>query len=1533
MSDLFSKVENNTSARVKSSASVRSRLNGAGWVKFVWPLLAVILFLMSTVFAINQPPRSDPWKPVDKWSADWFLHPVETNAFKRLPTVLGDLTDIFALADGENIWAVGDGGLILHSSDGGKHWEQQNPSRTAIAAEKVEGLIPSAYAMDASYSVKEAGSSAQRQQVAPFLRAQQALPSVEQKLLKEKLDKRKKYLATKNLKGRNPSTSKVSKALRRKTKDRSIAPPPARPNLYKSDLTSIYFVNAQRGWAVGARGTILTTSNGGATWDEQISGSDALLSAVYMQPDGQRGWIVGTSGLILSTNNGGETWEKQTSGSNAWLTSIQMQSDDQRGWIVGEDGTILSTSNGGGTWEQQDSASDALLLNIQMQSDGQRGWIVGTSGLVLSTSNGGGTWKKQTSGADADLYSIHMQTDGQRGWVVGAKGTILFTSNGGRTWQKQTSGADDFLYAIRVQSDGQRGWVVGAGGMILSTSNGGGTWEKQTNGSNARFTSVHIQADGQRGWVIVSKGLILFTSDGGKTWEKQTSNSNADFYAMQMLSNGQRGWVVGGAGTILSTSNGGKVWGTQSSGTDARLTSIQVLTDGQRGWVVGAGGTILSTGNGGKSWEKQRSDSNVDFSAIQMQADGQRGWIVGADGTILVTGNGGRIWDKQSSGSDVNFSSIQMLSDGQRGWVVGAGGTILSTGNGGKTWEKQRSDSNAYFSAIQMMSDGQRGWIVGAGGTILSTSNGGKSWEKQRSDSNVDFSAIQMQADGQRGWIVGDGGTILSTSNAGESWQSELDAYSVSPAPWYYLITFLCTLLLCFTAGRLAGKEISASEAEGSTETIINKSVSDKPAGPGSPDYLGALKIARGLARFISNRDTIPPVTMAITGDWGSGKSSVMNYLCAQLRRDGLKPVWFNAWHHREEGNVLASMLENVRRQAIPRTPYGLYIRLRLLLKRHWIFKLASVALLFGAVFAAAIFTDAAKRDATWHYVLYSIGVEQPVALSKHSIETFCKTGLSEVRGCSKILSEIIWIPPKNNTPVLDDKNSFSSNSNMLEKIEQLLGNELSKEQESVALKAAVHPSPEVPFSISSTLVSFIGTLFGLIALLIIKGASIVGVGTTGIIQNIIRMAGLERSKEPVGTRQLFERQFRQITELFGKRRLVLFIDDLDRCEKDYTMKVLETTNFLASSGDLFMVIGMAPRYVLANVNLHFSALAEAVHEVEMDNNHVSPDSGEHATGKASFARRYLQKLINIEVPVPKGKEESTRNMLLGESGEMDADGAMEMKLRQFIAYGKALFWAVVLVVVTGLAWQLATDQKNENVLSVSAQQHVYGLEQLAVKKNLTDTRQGIVKKGAGVEPKQSGSKASLIAGDPFYRDISFITVSTLLVGMILLVFILVWRYRDKREKLMALLKPLGIAIAGPSQTNDSESFSDALKIWNEVLFKADSNPRKIKVFLNHLRYVSSQMFEEGDADEFNLVGIAVMFYVFGKDIESLDRESLLAANTYASLCSDNMPELIGKAWKAHKSTFNSLPAEKDWNRYLEFINDVEIHQPHYREH
>ena len=99
--------------------------------------------------------------------------------------------------------------------------------------------------------------------------------------------------------------------------------------------------------------------------------------------------------------------------------------------------------------------------------------------------------------------------------------------------------------------------------------------------------------------------------------------------------------------------------------------------------------------------------------------------------------------------------------------------------------------------------------------------------------------------------------------------------------------------------------------------------VSDRALESASEDVLSFNAIALGLSRFLRNENTKPPLTIAITGEWGTGKSSLMNLLRADLRSYKFRPVWYNAWHHQKEEHILASLLENIILQAVPRNLFA----------------------------------------------------------------------------------------------------------------------------------------------------------------------------------------------------------------------------------------------------------------------------------------------------------------------------------------------------------------------------------------------------------------------------------------------------------------------------------------------------------------------------------------------------------------------------------------------------------------------------------
>jgi photosystem II stability/assembly factor-like uncharacterized protein len=122
-----------------------------------------------------------------------------------------------------------------------------------------------------------------------------------------------------------------------------------------SQLGAVSFVNATDGWAVGETGKIVATTNGGTTWATQTLPTtfdsvpatfDSVDFTAVSFVNATDGWAVGrTTGLILATTDGGATWTAQTSGTTASLYGVSFANSTD-GWAVG---------TGGGEGEQASS--------------------------------------------------------------------------------------------------------------------------------------------------------------------------------------------------------------------------------------------------------------------------------------------------------------------------------------------------------------------------------------------------------------------------------------------------------------------------------------------------------------------------------------------------------------------------------------------------------------------------------------------------------------------------------------------------------------------------------------------------------------------------------------------------------------------------------------------------------------------------------------------------------------------------------------------------------------------------------------------------------------------------------------------------------------------------------------------------------------------------------------------------------------------------------------------------------------------------
>jgi hypothetical protein len=125
-----------------------------------------------------------------------------------------------------------------------------------------------------------------------------------------------------------------------------------------------------------------------------------------------------------------------------------------------------------------------------------------------------------------------------------------------------------------------------------------------------------------------------------------------------------------------------------------------------------------------------------------------------------------------------------------------------------------------------------------------------------------------------------------------------------------------------------------------------------------------------------------------------------------------------------------------------------------------------------------------------------------------------------------------------------------------------------------------------------------------------------------------------------------FAKEFREVADSLNPLTMVLFVDDLDRCRPEQVYDMLEAVNFLVSCGDCFVVMGLARRRVERGIGLVFEKVAAEGPDT-IDGREIGP-----LEQRQRFAKAYLEKLINIEVPVPKGGLAQNLSLLIRKAAE-----------------------------------------------------------------------------------------------------------------------------------------------------------------------------------------------------------------------------------------------------------------------------------------
>ena len=228
----------------------------------------------------------------------------------------------------------------------------------------------------------------------------------------------------------------------------------------------------QRGIAVGARGTVMTSGDGGRSWVAEKL--ETPLSLIDVAVAGERRVTVGQMGGIW-VNDSGEEWRAVDSGTEERLMAVDMNAAGLA-IAVGSFDLILLSYDGGETWEESplqlaphvEGNYDPHHFDVQVNPDGSA-LIVGEFGLILRTADEGRNWNIVHQGI-ASLSGVHVRPDGT-GFAVGQDGAVLRTLDGGKSWTSLDTPTSGNLLGVWSTGDGEV-TVSGMRYMIVSDDDG-----------------------------------------------------------------------------------------------------------------------------------------------------------------------------------------------------------------------------------------------------------------------------------------------------------------------------------------------------------------------------------------------------------------------------------------------------------------------------------------------------------------------------------------------------------------------------------------------------------------------------------------------------------------------------------------------------------------------------------------------------------------------------------------------------------------------------------------------------------------------------------------------------------------------------------------------------------------------------------------------------------------------------------------------------------------------------------------------------
>ena len=149
----------------------------------------------------------------------------------------------------------------------------------------------------------------------------------------------------------------------------------------------VLFVDARRGWAVGAYGLFLQTEDGGATWTSHMAAvENPKGSSIYaIATDGKAMYLAGEQGWFARGDLSGAGFRRlHMPVESSWFTLSALPG---RLVVGGLGGVLLDSEDAGSSWQRIETGTSASIVSLLSMADGQL--LVGSQGGEVMTTDFG----------------------------------------------------------------------------------------------------------------------------------------------------------------------------------------------------------------------------------------------------------------------------------------------------------------------------------------------------------------------------------------------------------------------------------------------------------------------------------------------------------------------------------------------------------------------------------------------------------------------------------------------------------------------------------------------------------------------------------------------------------------------------------------------------------------------------------------------------------------------------------------------------------------------------------------------------------------------------------------------------------------------------------------------------------------------------------------------------------------------------------------------------------------------------------------